>query len=175
MRAKTVFFSCLTVLTAIVVVSVSRIEYLNAIGGHVLPRHESASGQPGNWELAELSMVLERLDDQFLERREHAAQVDASESRTEPAIPKHGPPYSAAELRSIAATTRQHEVLTKLHWSIRNIGWPQYFLAPAAVLLAAICGLGWHEIGTKVFASFCGGLSCVAFFLVLVRGYWQSL
>ena len=170
-RAKKVMVICLISLTVLVVLSVCRIEYLNAIGGHVLPRQESAAGQFVNWEIAELSVVLARLDDQFFERREIAVGVDA----TEATAPKHGPPYSASEQRSIASVTRQHEVITKLHWSLRNLGWPQYFLAPTALLLAAICGLGWKGIGTKVFASVCGSLCWMAFFLVLVRGYWQAL
>ena len=173
---KTVLLNGLILLTVFVVLSVCRIEYLNAIGGHVLPRHEQVPGRPGNWEIAELNVVLARLDDQFFERREIAVGVDASENgATEPLDAKYGPPYSAAEQRSIASVTRQHEVLTKLHWSLKNLGWPQYFIAPAALLLAAICGFGWKGMLTKVLASVCGGLCCMAFFLVLVRGYWQSL
>ena len=175
-RAQNVLLICLTLLTALVVLSVCRIEYLNAIGGHVLPRQEMASGQSANWEIAELNVVLGRLDDQFFERREIAVGIDAFENgATEPSAPKYGAPYSAAEQRSIASVTRQHEVLTKLHWSLRNLGWPQYILAPTALLLAVICGLGWKGIGTRVFASVCSSLCCMAFFLVLVRGYWQAL
>jgi len=175
-RAKTVLVNGLILLTVFVVLSVCRIEYLNAIGGHVLPRHEKAPGRSGNWEIAKLNVVLARLDDQFFERRELAIGVAASEiGSTEPAASDYGPPYSAAEQRSIASVTRQHEVLTKLHWSLRNIGWPQYILAPTALLLAAICGWGWKGIGMKVLASVCGSLCGIAFFLVLVRGYWQAM
>ena len=76
-RAKTVLLTCLTLLTVFVVLSVCRIEYLNATGGHVLPRHEQVPSRSGNWEIAELNVVLARLDAQFFERREIAVGVDA--------------------------------------------------------------------------------------------------
>lgn len=175
-RAKTVLFSCLSVLIVFVVFSVCRVEYLNAIAGHVLPRHETTQSRPGQWEIADLDVVLNRLDDQFFERRGYAARIEASENgESVPANPNFGPPYSAAEQRSIATISQQHEVLNKLQWNVRTIGLPQYFLAPVALILAAICGLGFKGIETKIFATVCAGLSCLSIFLVLVRGYWHAL
>ena len=175
-RIKTVLFCCLSILIVFVVFSVCRIEYLNATGGHVLPRHETTQSRPGQWEIADLDVVLNRLDDQFFERRGFAGRIEASENgESVPANPNYGAPYSAAEQRSIASVSQQHDVLSKLHWNVRTIGLPQYFLAPVALILAAICGLGFKGIGTKVFATVCAGLSCLSIFLVLVRGYWNAL
>ncbi len=175
MRTSSILLICLAVLTAFVVFSVSRIEYLNAAGGHVLPRHD-VEGKPRTWEIAELDTVMNYLDDQFLERRQLAARVDAyDKGETEPAEVVAGAPYSVSEQRAIDKVVHQHNVLTKLHWSIKNIGWAQYFVAPASLLLAFACGFAMKGWMPKLVSICCACLSCTGIFFVLLRGYWQAL
>ena len=128
MRFNSILLICLVFLTVIVAFTAFRIEYLNAMGGHVLPRHwKEATG--GKWEIAKLNIVLDRLDDQFFERRQGVASMSNDDgSVPKPAV--FGAPYSSSEQRSIDKVLVQHDVLAKLHWYISYLGWAQHFLAP---------------------------------------------
>ena len=118
MRLKFSLVSCVVFLTAIVSYTAFRIEYLNALSGHVLPRHTNQATQ-GKWEIAALSIVLDRLDDQFFERRQGpASMISEDGSIPKPAV--FGAPYSATEQRSIDMAKIQHDVLTKLQWNTSN-------------------------------------------------------
>jgi hypothetical protein len=175
MGAKIVLITSMLVLTSIVLLCVGRIEYLNAAGGHVLPRHD-VEGQPRTWEIADLGDVLEHLDNQFLIRRQYAAGVDAyDKGETEPAAVSSGAPYSVSEQRAIDTATNQHAVLSKLHWCIKYLGWAQYFIAPMALLLSVTCGLAMKGWPIKAVAILCAGLCCLGIFLILTRGYWGAL
>ncbi len=175
MRTSSILLTCLAFLTAFVVVSVGRIEYLNSIGGHVLPRHE-VEGRPRTWEIANLSAVMSSLDDQFLERRQFAARIDAyDKGETEVATVVAGKPYSKSEQRAIDKVTVQHDALTKLHWCLKYLGWAQYFVAPAALLMALACFLAIKGWLPKLIAVTCASLCCTGIFFVLLRGYWQAL
>jgi len=175
MKTKFIVVGCLLLLTGFVVFSACHIEYLNALGGHVLPRHESDLAE-GKWEIAELPVVLGRLDDQFLERRYLAALSQARSNESEPpaeVVP--GPPYSASEQRSIDFIKSQHDVLIRLHWATKTLGIAQYFLAPIVLLLAMGYGILVRGIPSKVLTGICGSLSLLAMFLIAVRGYWEAL
>ena len=173
MLKTSIWIICLVFLTAIVVFSAGRIEYLNTTGGHVLPRHY-ADEKMGKWEIAEHNVVMDRLDDQIFRRRQLGSFV-INDDDTVRAAPVFGAPYSTSEQRSINTVTYQHDVLTKLHWNIRTFGLAQYFLAPATLLFAIVYGLSQKKVAAKVIALACGSLCCVGIFLMIVRGYWQSL
>ncbi len=170
MRAKSLVVSCLVLLTAFVATIALRIEYLNALAGHVFPRHEMAKEYDSKG-IAKLDVVLERLDRQIFDRREEAAQMEDT-SKFGNAVPVFGAPYSPIEQRSINNVKNQHGILTQLHWYIDNFGIAQHFLAPAALLMAVVCGLAFTGRPLKLTAGVCGSLSCAAIFLMLVRGYW---
>lgn len=173
MRLKSILLICAVFFTAIVAFTAFRIEYLNAMGGHVLPLHWSEHTR-GKWEIAELNVVLDRLDNQFFERRHGPASLTNDDG----SVPKpvvFGAPYSANEQRSIDSVKVQHDILTKLHWNVSYPGWAQYFLAPAALLMAIICGLCFSGVATKIIAFTCGSMCFVGIFLALVRGYWSAV
>jgi hypothetical protein len=174
MGTKSVLLTCMALLTATVVLSVGRIEYLNAVGGHVLPRSERF-GQRSVFDIAELDAVLNHMDQKFYDRRIVSAEADAYENGgTEPAAVSRGAPYSKSEQRSIDYVTLQHEVLTKLHWWIKNLGWAQYFIAPIALLASISCGLASKGWPIKALAVTCASLCCYCIFVILVRGYWAA-
>jgi len=175
MNTKSMLLACMAFLTAIVVLSVGRIEYLNAAGGHVLPRH-LVEGKPRSWNIADLGAIMEDLDQRFLDRRQLAAGVDAyDKGEKEPAAITTGAPYSVSEQRAIDTVTRQHNVLTKLHWSIKNIGLAQYVIAPTALLLCIGVGLAMKGWKIKAFAVGCSILCLASIFLILIREYWYAL
>ncbi len=175
MGAKSVLVTSMLVLTAIVVSCVARIEYLNAAGGHVLPRHH-VEGKPRSWDIADLKTVMSYLDEQFVERRQYAAGVDAyDKGDSEPAAVSKGAPYSPTEQRAINTATIQHDALTKLHWCLQYLGVAQYFIAPLTLLLSITCGLALKGWPTKAVAAACSILCCGSIFLILLRGYWGAM
>ncbi len=175
MGAKSVLIISMLALTAFVVSCVSRIEYLNVAGGHVLPRHH-VEGKPRSWDIADMQAVMNYMDEQFLERRQYAASVDAyDKGESEPAVVSKGAPYSPSEQRAIDKATFQHDALSKLHWCIQYLGWAQYVIAPVALLLCISCGLAFEGWPLKLLAAACGCLCSAGFFLVLMRGYWGAL
>ena len=174
MRAKSILCLTMLILTAIVVLCIARIEYLNAAGGHVLPR-DQLKVILDSWEVAE-SDLLEFMDNQFHRRRLMAARVDAYEKgESEPASVAKGAPYSKSEQRSIDMAMLQKDVLKKLRWCIQYLGWPQYFIAPFALFLCAICALGWKGWPIKAVSAGCASLCCLGIVLILMRGYWEAL
>ncbi len=175
MRAKSLAIGFLVFLTAFVLFVALRIEYLNALAGHVLPRHtHDTVSQFDTGGIANFDVVMGRLDQQFFERREAVAQMENSSGFADkaPIVPVYGAPYSPMELRAIDKVKYQHGILTQLVWYLGNFGMVQHFLAPAGLLFAIICGLGFSGWSIKTMAGVCGTLSSVAIFLMLVRGYW---
>jgi hypothetical protein len=61
-------------MTLFVVHTASQIEYRNVLCGHFLPRSPS-DGPVSKWEILDLKAVLENVDDQIFERREHAVSA----------------------------------------------------------------------------------------------------
>lgn len=175
MRTKSLLICFLVFLTAFVLLVALRIEYLNALAGHVLPRHtHDGVDQFDTGGIAKIEVVMGRLDQQFFDRREEVARMENTIELAEkaPNVPAYGAPYSPSELRSIDNVKYQHGILTQLIWYLGNFGMVQHFLAPAALLFAIVCGLGFSGWSIKTIAALCGALSCVAIFLMLVRGYW---
>ena len=177
MRAKSLTICFLVFLTAFVLVVALRIEYLNSLAGHVLPRHtHDRVDQFNTGGIAKFEVVMERLDQQFFDRREEVARMESSNELLEkvPVVPVYGAPYSPTELRSIDNVKYQHGILTQLLWYLGNLGMVQHFLAPATFLFAIVCGLGFSGGSIKTIAGVCGTLSCVAIFsFIFLMGIWR--
>jgi hypothetical protein len=177
MRSFSSLVCCTIFLTLVVVLSIARIEYLNAMGGHVLPRH-AVQGVSQSLDLPPVEDVVQNLGNQFRERRriELAYGSDEPEDPDQPAQEiSTGPPYSTAEKRSIKAVLFQHDVLTELRWSMQVFGLAQHLLAPLALILAVCCWLGGKGNSSKALAIVCGSLSCIAMFMIFIRDYWNAL
>ncbi len=171
MKTKWLLIVCLF-FTAIVVCTAGRIEYLNIKSGYFLPRHEAAVR---NWVIPELDEVLERLDHVFYERRRNSAAAEAFENGTaETAEITHGPPYSAAEQRSLESMKNLHASHTYLQWWVGSFGIVQYFLAPAALILAIFCSVSLAGWVSKSTAGLCAFLDAASIVLMLTRNYWNA-
>ena len=171
MKTKWLLIFCLC-LTAIVVCTACRIEYLNIKSGYFLPRHEAAVK---NWVIPEIDEVLERLDNLFYERRKNSAAAEAFENgSSETAEITFGAPYSVAEQRSLDSMKNLHASHTYLQWWVGSFGIAQYFLAPAALVIAVFCAVaptGWVSKSTAGLCAFLNGGSIV---LMLTRNYWNA-
>ena len=171
MKTKWLLISCLY-LTAIVVCTACRIEYLNIKSGYFLPRHEAAVKV---WVIPELDEVLERLDHLLYERRQNSAAAEAIENGT--AVTAEitlGAPYSAAEQRSLDSMKNLHTSHTYLQWWVGSFGIAQYLLAPAALILAIVCAVVLTGWGSKSFAGLCAFLNGASIVLMLTRNYWYA-
>jgi hypothetical protein len=170
MNTKALLMTCLG-LTAIVVCIACRIEYLNVQSGYFLPRHDASDTA---WVVPEIGEVLERLDDQFFERRQNLAAVEAAvNGANEPKSVSIGAPYSASEQRSLDSLKDLHASHSSLLWWVGSFGIAQYFLAPLALIVAIICAVALAGWGYKFAASLCACLNGLSIVLMLTRNYWN--
>ena len=170
MKNKWLLIACYC-LTAIVVCTALRIEYLNIKSGYFLPRNEAAVR---NWVLPELDEFLERVDDQIYERRQNSAEADAIENNTQIAEVLPGAPYSAAEQRTVESMKNLHASHIYLQWWVRSFGIAQYLLAPAALVAAVICIVAISGWASKSTAALCAGMNGISILLMLTRNYWNA-
>lgn len=174
MKSKWPLVCCLA-LTAFVVFVATRIELLNIEANYVLPRQQ-ALNEPvlEKWVVPELDEVVERLDEQFYEQRLSVLGLtEAAES--ERAAVKYGPPYSPQEERFLNNVKKLHASHSSILWWVKSFGRAQYFVAPAALLVAVLCAVtlsGWLPKST---AGLCACLSSVSILLMLTRSYWQAI
>lgn len=178
MRDSKWLLVCCLALTAVVVITAARIELLNIEGQQVLPRLAgSNSDSSKEWVIPEIEVVIERLDEQFYEQRMNAVGILSEESEDQPqqAQVKYGPPYSPLEQNFLASVTRLHAAHTNLLWWLKSFGRAQYFLAPAALVIAVLCAVslsGWLKKST---AGMCAVLSIASIVLMFTRSYWESI
>ncbi len=168
MMSKWLLISCYC-LTAVVVGVACRIEYLNIESQYFLPRPEAS---PGGWVIPELDEVLERSDDLIYERRQNFADVEASENGGASAEVLFGAPYTAAEQRTLDSMKKLHASHTTLQWWVSSFGIAQYFVAPAALIVAIICFVSRGNWAAKSSAALCAGLNGIGIVLMLTRNYW---
>ncbi len=186
---------CCMALTAFVVIIATRIEMLNVEGQYVLPRATGSSSEAvDRWVIPEIDVVIERLDEQFFEQRQHVAAITASEQPTseqptaeqptseQPAtaqpiqeVVKYGPPYSAQEEKFITSVKKLHAAHTNILWWLKSFGRAQYFLAPAALFIAVLCAVSLSGWLPKSTAGMCACLNIGSIVLMLTRSYWQSI
>ena len=167
---KWLLISC-CIITAIVVCTACRIEYLNIQSSFFLPRYEVAVKE---WVIPELDVVIQRLEDKIYERRQHYAAAVALENGGDPAEVSFGPPYSAAEQRTLDSMKNLHASHINLRWWVHSFGIAQYFIAPIALLVAIICVVAFGGWGTKSTAALCACLNGISISLMLTRNYWNA-
>ena len=171
MKSNWLLIACYC-LTTIVVGVACRIEYLNVKSGYFLPRHELAFR---HWVVPELDELIERTDDQIYQRRQNTALAEAMENGDAvPAEVPLGAPYSAKEQKFLDSMKTFHASHKNLQWWVGSFGIAQYFLAPAAFLVAIICAVvvtGW---GAKSTAGVCAFLNALSILMMLTRNYWNA-
>jgi len=174
MRSKWLLVCCLA-LTAFVVFVAIRIELLNIEANYVLPRQQGLN-EPvlEKWVVPELDEVIERLDEQFYEQR-LSIQGLSDADEPERAVVKYGPPYSPQEERFLTNVKKLHASHSSILWWIKSFGRAQYFLAPAALLIAVFCAVSLSGWLPKSTAGLCAALSSVSILLMLTRSYWLAI
>lgn len=174
MKSKWLLVCCLA-LTAFVVFVATRIELLNIEANYVLPRQQGIN-EPAlaKWVVPELDDVIDRLDEQFYEQRLSVLGLsDAAEP--DKAVVKYGPPYSAQEEKFMNNVKKLHSSHSTILWWVKSFGRAQYFLAPAALIIAVFCAVSLSGWLPKSTAGLCAGLSSVSILLMLTRSYWQAI
>lgn len=171
MKSKWVLITC-CLLTAIVFGVACRIEYLNAKSGYFLPRNNYAFK---GWVIPELDEVVKRTEGQIYQRRQNAALAKALENGDDvlPEVPM-GAPYSAKEQQSINAMKNFYFSHKNLQWWVSSFGIAQYFLAPAALLIAIVCAVAVNGWRPKSTAGMCAFLNGVSILMMLTRNYWNG-
>ena len=171
MKSKWLLISCCC-LTVIVICIAFRIEYLNIKSQFFLPRNDAAYS---NWEIPELDLVLERLDNQIYERRQNSAAADAIENGSSViAEVSLGAPYSEAEQKTLDSMKKLHATHTSLQWWVSSFGIAQHFLAPLALIIAVICAVALAGLSSKSTAALCACLNGLSILRMLALDYWNA-
>lgn len=167
MKSAGVYLWICAVLASLVVFICIRIEILNHRAGGVLPRDfsEYPSGANRKWRY--------RTTDRESVRRQFARFYGSGNDGGEEL---RLPPDVAAEIEeAVDAWIEEALPNNELHDAVATIGLLQYLLSPLSILLSGILVARWRDEAQVVAGGVFLTASCLAFAVMLYRGYFPSL
>ncbi len=168
MWTKLTIIGCL-ILTVFVVHTAVRIEHMNVVAGHFLPRPPEMEGLA--WKVPEQENVREYVDYQIMLRRVNLYATEHPDEKMPASDTFFGAPYSPSEQDWIDRLMVAHQDHVRLHWWVNNFGALQYILAPICAVWAFGNLLSLPKRSVKALSLSCALLAFGAIFLMYVRGY----
>lgn len=168
MWTKITVIGCL-LLTAFVVHTALRIEYVNEQMGTFLPRMAGFENEA--WDVPEVDQAMNFVNAQIAKQRANIYVVEHPGEELPPMESFIGEPYNERETSFINRHKRDHATFKELHWWVHGVGALQFGLAPLALVWSLGNLLAIRPALIRALSTACAGLAFYAIYLMILRGY----